>query len=589
VLRLVRSSLIVRRQRHLITALSVALAVAFLVGVVGEAAATRAVALENGLERQAADRTQALRAAAVAPRRETAWLRLLERDPVALREWTLALAEPGDKAGWTAAFAALPAEAPRRGRALLRWLGDLSSARAWLIARTDRYEDWVLALDAPGRREKLTETLRNAPGLRLPLERAELDAFIADLPHLRAVLVVCAAAETVRMRRIAVLGGAAACADRLERGTQVPDDPLLPVTQVVSGWNPAELPLVQEQLRLDRLRQAAQDVLAQQARRDPALIDDRAVGDWSGMLRALTDAVERRSPAAQVVLAHDAAGALREDRLAAARGGDMAARQAVLAVLNATLDDAALSAADRWTGFTLPAEVMRLMGQDAATFPPRVRSHLNRLLLGAAFPGIDRPLATVASELDRIDDPTAEGEAARVALKAAMGADDTAAVVAEQSRRERRAELASAFVARGGDPRRPDARRLSLVGLSLLVCAVGVLNALVMAIHERFREIATMKCLGAQNGFIVRAVLWEAAAVGGAGALPGALLGLVAVVVQASSRYGDTFWVAIPIGQLALVALAGIVTGVGLALAGAALPARIAARMQPVQALRVDA
>jgi hypothetical protein len=42
-----------------------------------------------------------------------------------------------------------------------------------------------------------------------------------------------------------------------------------------------------------------------------------------------------------------------------------------------------------------------------------------------------------------------------------------------------------------------------LVILSLLVCVVGIVNAQLMAVTERFREIGTMKCLGALDRFIL--------------------------------------------------------------------------------------
>ena len=46
-----------------------------------------------------------------------------------------------------------------------------------------------------------------------------------------------------------------------------------------------------------------------------------------------------------------------------------------------------------------------------------------------------------------------------------------------------------------------------LLGLALLVAFVGILNAMLMSVTERFREIGTMKCLGALDGFIVRLFL----------------------------------------------------------------------------------
>ncbi|MFQ6133274.1 MAG: ABC transporter permease, partial [Armatimonadota bacterium] len=39
------------------------------------------------------------------------------------------------------------------------------------------------------------------------------------------------------------------------------------------------------------------------------------------------------------------------------------------------------------------------------------------------------------------------------------------------------------------------ARQWWLIGMSLLVCVVGIINSMLMSVTERFREIGTMKCL----------------------------------------------------------------------------------------------
>ncbi len=49
-----------------------------------------------------------------------------------------------------------------------------------------------------------------------------------------------------------------------------------------------------------------------------------------------------------------------------------------------------------------------------------------------------------------------------------------------------------------------------IIFLSLLVCTVGIVNAQLMAVTERFREIGTMKCLGALDRFVLRLFILEA-------------------------------------------------------------------------------
>ena len=53
-----------------------------------------------------------------------------------------------------------------------------------------------------------------------------------------------------------------------------------------------------------------------------------------------------------------------------------------------------------------------------------------------------------------------------------------------------------------------------LVVLSLLVCLVGITNAMLMSVTERFREIGTMKCMGALDGFIIKLFLLESSFMG---------------------------------------------------------------------------
>ncbi len=127
-----------------------------------------------------------------------------------------------------------------------------------------------------------------------------------------------------------------------------------------------------------------------------------------------------------------------------------------------------------------------------------------------------------------------------------------------------------------------------IVFLSLLVCVVGIINAQLMSVSERFREIGTMKCLGALDNIVVRIFIIEAAVQGLVGSFAGALLGGFFALAMGLIRYGfGTFsllsWYAIGIS----FGIA-ILTGTLLSLLGALYPALLAARMQPVEAMRVE-
>ncbi len=74
--------------------------------------------------------------------------------------------------------------------------------------------------------------------------------------------------------------------------------------------------------------------------------------------------------------------------------------------------------------------------------------------------------------------------------------------------------------------REPAARTIWLLALSLLVCVVGISNAMLMSVMERFREIGTMKCLGALDSFILRLFFFESLFLGAAGSFVGATIGV---------------------------------------------------------------
>ena len=135
-----------------------------------------------------------------------------------------------------------------------------------------------------------------------------------------------------------------------------------------------------------------------------------------------------------------------------------------------------------------------------------------------------------------------------------------------------------------------DARTQSrwLVGLALLVAFVGILNAMLMSVTERFREIGTMKCLGALDGFIVKLFLLESLFQGVVGTVIGVALGLALSLVSVTASFGDYAWKDVPVGQLALRVTICLIVGVLLTVAGAVYPAWQAARMQPIEAMRVE-
>ena len=127
-----------------------------------------------------------------------------------------------------------------------------------------------------------------------------------------------------------------------------------------------------------------------------------------------------------------------------------------------------------------------------------------------------------------------------------------------------------------------------LISLSLLVCVVGIANAMLMSVTERFREIGTMKCLGALDTFIVKLFLLESTFQGLAGTSAGIVIGFALTLGLALIDYGSYTFTYFPLSGIAESAGYALVVGTLLSLIGAMLPAYRAAKMEPVEAMRSD-
>ncbi|NPV47986.1 MAG: FtsX-like permease family protein [Armatimonadetes bacterium] len=132
------------------------------------------------------------------------------------------------------------------------------------------------------------------------------------------------------------------------------------------------------------------------------------------------------------------------------------------------------------------------------------------------------------------------------------------------------------------------ARQAWLVVMSLLVCGVGITNSMLMSVTERFREIGTMKCLGALDSFIVRLFLIESVVLGFLGSVVGALLGHVIMLIVFMIREGAS--VAAKMNWLHMGEYFVLAIGLGcvLAFVAAVAPAVRAAQMPPAAALATE-
>ena len=127
-----------------------------------------------------------------------------------------------------------------------------------------------------------------------------------------------------------------------------------------------------------------------------------------------------------------------------------------------------------------------------------------------------------------------------------------------------------------------------LAFVSMLVCVVGIANAMLMSVTERFREIATLKCLGALDGFIMTIFLIEAAMLGMAGGVAGAIGGVLLGIIRMLIRFRGLLMEAFPVGPLLAATLISIGVGVLLAAVAAVYPSLRAAKLAPMEAMRIE-
>ena len=123
-----------------------------------------------------------------------------------------------------------------------------------------------------------------------------------------------------------------------------------------------------------------------------------------------------------------------------------------------------------------------------------------------------------------------------------------------------------------------ESRMRWLLGTSLVMCLVGVTNSMLMSVAERYREIGTIKCLGASDGFIVKVFFIEALLLGAFGSMMGAIVGAVPIALISK----------VPAGPVLGTVLLATAVGMTMTVAAAVAPAVQAAKMPAAAALRVD-
>lgn len=121
----------------------------------------------------------------------------------------------------------------------------------------------------------------------------------------------------------------------------------------------------------------------------------------------------------------------------------------------------------------------------------------------------------------------------------------------------------------------------SIAGISLVVGGIGIMNIMTVSVTERTREIGIRKALGATFWNIMMQFLIESVAISVAGGIIGILLGyMTAHLISIAGKF--TTVITIPVVLLAFL------FSVGIGLFFGVYPARKAAKLDPIEALRYE-
>ncbi len=125
----------------------------------------------------------------------------------------------------------------------------------------------------------------------------------------------------------------------------------------------------------------------------------------------------------------------------------------------------------------------------------------------------------------------------------------------------------------------------AMLGLSIIIAALGVVNTMVLSVVERTREIGMLRAVGAGRRQIRRMIRWEAVLVSLLGGIVGVALGVTAAVgLQRALAPSGIDQLVIPTPTVVVLLIAALVIGI----LGATFPARRASRMNILESIATE-
>jgi putative ABC transport system permease protein len=119
----------------------------------------------------------------------------------------------------------------------------------------------------------------------------------------------------------------------------------------------------------------------------------------------------------------------------------------------------------------------------------------------------------------------------------------------------------------------------AVAAVSLLVGGIGIMNIMLVSVTERTREIGLRLAVGALEGEVLLQFLIEAVVLS-------ALGGLIGVLIATAASYGLSVVMVVPYSFDASINLLALVFSAAIGVVFGYFPARRAARMDPIEALR---
>lgn len=148
--------------------------------------------------------------------------------------------------------------------------------------------------------------------------------------------------------------------------------------------------------------------------------------------------------------------------------------------------------------------------------------------------------------------------------------------------------LYQAYALAGGARLSVETYQYWLMLVALVVSVVGITNAMLIAVYERYKEIGTMKCLGAMDEHILLLFLVESLVQGAVGGIAGFIAGIFGALLSVGFTIGFGVILKVPASKVLLLFVGSTLLAVVISVVATLYPAFRAAKLNPVEALSYE-